>query len=32
MPVRKERNRMLRELAARKNLEFRRSMLGARFR
>jgi tRNA A37 methylthiotransferase MiaB len=28
MPVRKERNRILRELAARKNLEFRRSMLG----
>lgn len=28
MPVRKERNRVLRELAARKNLEFRRSMVG----
>ncbi len=28
MPVRKERNRVLRELGARKNLEFRRSMLG----
>ena len=28
MEVRKERNRVLRELAARKNLEFRRSMLG----
>jgi threonylcarbamoyladenosine tRNA methylthiotransferase MtaB len=28
MPVRKERNRVLRELAARKNLEFRRSMSG----
>jgi len=28
MPVRKERNRVLRELAAEKNLEFRRSMLG----
>ncbi len=28
MPVRKERNRILRELAARKNLEFRRAMLG----
>lgn len=28
VPVRKERNRMLRELAASKNLEFRRSMLG----
>jgi threonylcarbamoyladenosine tRNA methylthiotransferase MtaB len=28
MPVRKERNRMLRELAARKNLEFRRAMVG----
>jgi threonylcarbamoyladenosine tRNA methylthiotransferase MtaB len=28
MPVRKERNRILRELAARKNLDFRRSMLG----
>ena len=27
-PVRKERNRILRELAARKNLEFRRSMVG----
>ena len=28
MPVRKERNRILRELAAAKNLEFRRSMVG----
>ena len=28
MPVRKERNRVLRGLAARKNLEFRRAMLG----
>jgi len=28
MAVRKERNRILRELAARKNLDFRRSMLG----
>jgi threonylcarbamoyladenosine tRNA methylthiotransferase MtaB len=28
MPLRKERNRVLRELAARKNLEFRRSMVG----
>ena len=28
MPVRKERNRALRELAAQKNLEFRRSMVG----
>jgi len=28
MEVRKERNRILRELGARKNLEFRRSMLG----
>ena len=28
MPVRKERNRVLRELAARKNLEFRRAMVG----
>ena len=28
MPVRKERNRVLRELAAAKNLEFRRSMVG----
>jgi threonylcarbamoyladenosine tRNA methylthiotransferase MtaB len=28
MPVRKERNRLLRELAAAKNLEFRRSMVG----
>jgi threonylcarbamoyladenosine tRNA methylthiotransferase MtaB len=27
-PVRKERNRILRELAARKNLEFRRAMIG----
>lgn len=27
-PVRKERNRVLRELAARKNLEFRRAMIG----
>ena len=28
MEVRKERNRILRELGARKNLEFRRSMIG----
>jgi threonylcarbamoyladenosine tRNA methylthiotransferase MtaB len=28
MPVRKQRNRVLREVAARKNLEFRRSMIG----
>jgi len=28
VPVRKQRNRVLRELAARKNLEFRRSMVG----
>ena len=28
IPVRKERNRILRELAAQKNLEFRRSMVG----
>ena len=28
MPVRKERNRILRELAARKNLDFRRTMVG----
>ena len=28
MPVRKERNRILRELASRKNLEFRRAMIG----
>ena len=28
MPVRKDRNRVLRELAAKKNLEFRQSMLG----
>lgn len=28
MQVRKERNRILRELAAHKNLEFRRAMLG----
>ena len=28
MDVRKQRNRVLRELAARKNLEFRRSMIG----
>lgn len=28
MPVRKERNRILRELAAKKNLEFRRAMIG----
>jgi len=28
VPLRKERNRILRELAARKNLEFRRSMVG----
>ncbi len=32
MPVRKERNRILRELAAQKNLEFRRSMIGQRLR
>jgi threonylcarbamoyladenosine tRNA methylthiotransferase MtaB len=30
MPVRKERNRILRELAAAKNLEFRRAMVGRR--
>ncbi|MCS6952283.1 MAG: tRNA (N(6)-L-threonylcarbamoyladenosine(37)-C(2))-methylthiotransferase MtaB [Bryobacterales bacterium] len=30
MPVRKERNRILRELAAVKNLEFRKSMVGRR--
>ena len=30
MPVRKERNRLLRELGAKKNLEFRQSMLGRR--
>lgn len=30
MPVRKERNRVLRELAARKNLSFRESMAGTR--
>jgi threonylcarbamoyladenosine tRNA methylthiotransferase MtaB len=30
MPVRKERNRILRELGARKNLEFRRRMVGRR--
>ncbi len=30
MPVRKERNRVLRELAARKNLAFRESMVGKR--
>jgi len=30
MPVRKERNRVLRELGAKKNLEFRQSMLGRR--
>ena len=30
MPVRKERNRILRELAAEKNLQFRRSMVGKR--
>ena len=30
MEVRKERNRILRELAAGKNLEFRRSMIGRR--
>ena len=30
MPIRKERNRVLRELATRKNLEFRREMLGRR--
>jgi threonylcarbamoyladenosine tRNA methylthiotransferase MtaB len=28
MPMRKERNRVLRELAARKNMEFRRAMVG----
>jgi len=28
MPIRKERNRILRELAARKNLEFRRRFVG----
>src|SRR5207237_7739630 len=28
MPIRKERNRVLRELGARKNLEFRRAMIG----
>ena len=28
IPVRKERNRVLRELAAEKNLEFRRAMVG----
>jgi tRNA A37 methylthiotransferase MiaB len=28
MEVRKERNRVLRDLAARKNLEFRRAMIG----
>lgn len=32
MPVRKERNRILRELAAAKNLEFRRRMLGRTLR
>jgi threonylcarbamoyladenosine tRNA methylthiotransferase MtaB len=32
IPVRKERNRVLRELAAEKNLEFRRSMVGKRLR
>jgi threonylcarbamoyladenosine tRNA methylthiotransferase MtaB len=31
IPVRKERNRVLRELAARKNEEFRRSLLGREF-
>src|SRR6202034_2390212 len=31
MPVRKERNRVLRELAAMKNVEFRKSMLGREF-
>ena len=30
MPVRKERNRILRQLAAAKNLEFRRGMVGKR--
>ncbi len=30
VPVRKERNRILREIAARKNLEFRRRMVGRR--
>ena len=32
MPVRKERNRVLRDLAAAKNLEFRRRMVGRRLR
>ena len=32
VPVRKERNRVLRQLAAEKNLEFRRSMVGKRLR
>jgi threonylcarbamoyladenosine tRNA methylthiotransferase MtaB len=32
VPVRKERNRILRELAAAKNLEFRRGMVGRRLR
>jgi threonylcarbamoyladenosine tRNA methylthiotransferase MtaB len=32
VPVRKERNRVLRELAAEKNLEFRRSMVGKKLR
>ncbi len=31
MPVRKERNRVLRELAARKNAAFRQSLLGREF-
>ena len=30
MPVRKQRNRVLRELAAKKNLEFRHRMVGKR--
>jgi len=30
MPIRKERNRILRELAARKNLEFRRGFIGSK--
>ena len=30
MPIRKERNRILRELAARKNLEFRRRLIGSK--
>ena len=31
MPVRKERNRVLRELAAKKNAQFRESLLGREF-